>query len=199
MASTDETPTKGTKTARLQRTFRNEGSDELTSRATPETTHVVFKVLGNGQVIEFDLRDVFGGTLPPPCVARAAAAFGINTSAGNMLTGVENPDDPEEVAEAIEHRLESFKAGRWSAEREGGGGRPKLIWLALLAFRAEQGAPTDDAAMAKFKPMLDEKEKVKSWMANEKFMRHYLRIKEERAARSSKAPVKAASDSELTS
>ncbi len=212
MAMDSETPDKQKKTARINRRFRHEGSDELTSRATNETTHVVFEVVNHPNtkpwvfdvkeaaadgpshgVIEFPLSLVFGGKLPPPCVARAAASFGINTSAGNMLTGVNNPDDPEEVAEAIEQRLSSFAEGRWSAERAGGGGRPKLIWLALIRMRQNLGAPVDDNAMAKFKPMLDDKEKVKEWMANAKFQAALASIQAERAA----GQVSAAKDSDL--
>ena len=196
MAMTDEAPEKSKRPARVNRLFRHEGSDELTSRATPETTHVIFKVVGNEKAIEFPLAQMFPGQkLPPPCVARAAAAFGVNTAAGNMLTGLEDADkdDPEAVAEAIEHRLATFADGRWSAEREGGGGRPKLIWLALLAFRQEKGQPVDEASMAKFKAKVDDKEAVKSWMANAGFQKHYLRIQAERQA----SKVSAAKDSDL--
>ena len=196
MAMTDEAPEKATRPAKVNRLFRHQGSDELTSRATNETTHVIFRVVKSGQEIVFDLAQLFPGKkLPEPCVARAAAAFGVNTAAGNMLTGLEDveKEDPEAVAEAIEHRLATFADGRWSAEREGGGGRPKLIWIALLAFRQEKGQPVDEASMAKFKAKVDDKEAVKSWMANAGFQKHYLRIQAERQA----SKVSAAKDSDL--
>lgn len=194
MANTDETPKKAEKASRIQRLFRHEGSDELTSRATNETTHVIFKVVKSGEEIIFPLSDLFSGKLPPPCVGRAAAAFGVNTSAGNMLTGVEDTEDPEEIADAIKQRLAAFSAGRWSAERAGGGGRPRLVWLALIAFRQERGQPTDDNSMAKFHAMLDDGEQVKKWMANANFLSHYLRIQAERQA---KKAVVASSDADL--
>lgn len=142
----------------ITRLFRNEGSDEPTSRATESTTHILFR-FADGEETEFDLAKAFGGSLPPKGVGRAAAAFGISTSAGNAgntAAHQKDTDDPEVAREAVEARLETLvppdgSPGEWSAGPAEGGPRTSLLLEAVIAYRIANGRPVDDAAM---KPIL---------------------------------------------
>lgn len=192
--------------ASITRLFEYENGDPG-GRTRNDVTAIVFSYKA-GPDTRFDLASAFGGKLPPPCIGRAAAAFGISTSAGNAgntaisayakENSIETDDvDPDEAREAVEERLATFASGPdgkpadWSAEREGGGPRTSLMLEAAVAFRKAQGADTDASKLQEIRTKLEDKGYVKNLMKSGKFTTILEGIKLEKAkARLAKAQEK---------
>lgn len=195
MADTNTTPSK--REARIQRFFLNEGSDEPTGRAQENTHTIGFKFVKNDEEIRFELAKVFGGSLPPPSVGRAAAAFGVSTSAGNAgntAASTAGSDDPEVAMEAVNKRLEQLESGEWSAERDDGTPRTSLLMEAFIAWRIDNKAPVDEAAMAPHREKFKDKEHVSKIMAHPQIRAKLEAMKAERAVK--RAQEKAAKAAE---
>lgn len=165
-----------------------------------------------GPDTRFDLATAFGGELPPPCIGRAAAAFGISTSAGNAGNtaisayakdnGIETDDvDPDEAREAVEERLQSFvpnaegRSAEWSAEREGGGPRTSILLEAAAEFRKKQGGEITPDWTQATRVKLEDKGFVKNLMKSPKFSVILAEVKVQKAqARLAAAKSKPADD-----
>lgn len=165
---------------KVQRWFLTESSpSEPVSRATNDVTIVGF-TFADGSSSQLDLKDVFGGSYPPIGVGRAAAAFGINTSAGNAANTADEKT-PAGLKDAVDARLETFGEGRWSAERAEGGPRASLFFDALFAYRQRHGADTSEAKQAELRTAYAEPEAKKAALGNAEFKKVYLQLQHERA------------------
>lgn len=122
-----------------QRTFKNK-EGEYTSRVGTDSLGFKVELLGSGAVIEKQLKDF------DPGIINAAALFGLVTSITNTFGGI---SDPDEMAEAMDARLETLLAGEWSAERQTGPRTSDLL-EAYVAFRSKNGKDTDDAKRESF-------------------------------------------------
>lgn len=134
----------------IYRLFKTENG-QIGPRATLDCTAVIFK-FDDDTVEEIDLAEVFGGSLPPPCVGRAAAAFGISTSAGNAGNTIPKEEGQtkvpaSEIRAAVADRLQTFLEGQWSTDR-GGSGAPSLFIEAARRYRQAKGADVSEAKMA---------------------------------------------------
>ena len=194
---------KTTKGRVLRRLFAHDDGS-VTGRAGLDVNTVIFK-LEDEREIRDELAKYFGGKLPPPCVGRAAAAFGINTSAGNVVGTLERERDedgkitgtphPDDVFEALNDRLETFKAGRWAEESAAGGPRTSLMLETAIKFRKEvQGKDSDPDWLAKTRERFeDDKDFTKKLLSDPQFRAIHEGIKLERAqARATAAAQKAA-------
>lgn len=171
----------GKREVKVQRWFLTESNPtERVPRATNDVTIVGF-TYADGTESQCDLKDVFGGTYPPVSVGRAAAAFGINTSAGNAANTAEEKT-PAGLKEAVDARLETFtQDGRWSAERAEGGPRSSRFFDALLEYRRQNGADVSEAKMAALRATYADPEQRKAAMGNGPFKKVYLQLQHERA------------------
>lgn len=169
----------GKRDIKVQRWYLTESSPtEPVSRATNDVTIVGFSY-ADGSESRIDLKDVFGGSYPPVGVGRAAAAFGINTSAGNAANTAEEKS-PAGLKDAVDARLETFLEGRWSAERAEGGPRASLFFDAMYKFRQERGADVSDAKMAEIRIKFAEPAAKKEAMLNTDFKKVFLALQYER-------------------
>ncbi len=173
-------------------------------RANLDVNAVIFKYQ-NGNETRVELAQFFGGSLPGPCVGRAAAAFGINTSAGNTIgtldrekdpeTGKLVPPHPDDVQREVEDRISTFKDGRWSSEAGPGGGGTSTKMETLIAYRTKvlkQAA--DEAWQAKVRKQLEEDENWwKTLLQDPDFRSVHATLTAERAAARAKAAAEAAS------
>src|SRR5689334_22017970 len=142
------------KTRSITRTFIADDGEE-TSRATNDCKAVKLAYT-DGTSHTLELAEVFGGSLPPPCVGRAACAFGLSTSLGNAgntasyqkAKELDGGDvDPSVIWEAVDERLKTLKSGEWAEQREGVGPSPTLMVEAFKVFRTEVvGKPVVDAS-----------------------------------------------------
>jgi hypothetical protein len=151
----------------IVRLFKNASSEELAGRAGLDCEAVIFKFPDDTEE-EVDLAEFFGGHLPPPCVGRAAAAFGLNTSIGNAGNTAKEEDgskaSPETQIEAVKTRIEVLRQGKWASDAIGGGARPSLLLAAIKEYREANKAPTDDEKMAEIRQKLrDDEELAKQW------------------------------------
>jgi hypothetical protein len=180
MAETDKTRNTG----QLRRVFVNDEGDP-TPRATNSTHTVVFKYKDNSET-RFDLRQI-GVDCSKPSVARAAAAFGVSTSAGNAANtaaanaskqGEFEEDSTEHIEflrEEVEDRLADFlgkdgKPGIWSAERVAGAPRTCILLEAAIAYRTTvQKAEADATWLARTRERLQDKDHVKKLQSNAEF------------------------------
>ena len=170
----DETA-KPTKERSIYRLFKDD-KGEIGSRATANTVAIIFKY-PDGESDTFNLADAFGGTLPPPGVGRAAAAFGISTSAGNAGNTTKG-----DTREAVQDRLEVFESGNWSTEA-GGGPRLGVFFEALTEFRRANNADVSEDRMNQIrKDLADDPEKQKNWMKHDGFKAVYAQIVARKAA-----------------
>ncbi len=137
-----------TKISRITRRFKSESDPEgKSARTSNDVTHIIFTT-ANGKVLEIDLKTMFGGSLPPVSVGRAAAGAGVSNAVGGAgLADDVNTDDPDEVMEAMVERNKALSAGRWTAEHRGGG-RPSLVWLAFVEWRKSKGNNDNEAKLA---------------------------------------------------
>lgn len=143
---------------RIIRLFSHESEQEPAPRVKLDVTGIIFKY-SSGKETRWDLAKAFGGKLPPPSVGRAAAAFGINTSAGNAGNTLKGEDgqpvtDPDDIQAEVEARLADFESGIWSAERAAPGPRTSLMLEAAIAYRQASGKPVDDAWTATIRQRL---------------------------------------------
>ena len=178
------------------RSFRLESNpNELVTRSGNDVTHVIFRALDaegkdEGEPITVDLAKMFGGTLPPASVGRAAAAFGISTSIGNA------GNTSDETYEAMVDRFETLEAGEWTTERASSGPTTTLVLEALVEYRRRNGKETSDAEKASFRETLKNKEKRESYMRNEGFAAVYAELKVQRAVAAAAKAKEAAAGSE---
>jgi len=180
MANDGIEATAGKREVKVQRWFLTESNPtERVPRATNDVTIVGF-TFADGTESQIDLKDVFGGSYPPVSVGRAAAAFGINTSAGNAANTAEEKT-PAGLKDAVDARLETFGEGRWSAERAEGGPRSSLFFDALLEYRRQNGADISEAKMAALRTTFADAEQRKAALANGAFKKVYLTMQHERA------------------
>jgi len=191
------------RSAILTRLFIHESDKTPRPRAGLDVTDIVFKYADDHET-RVPLAQYFGGTLPAPGVGRAAAAFGINTSAGNTIGTLERErdasgklaePDPADVKAAVEDRLETFTAGRWAAEEGAGGPGVGTRLLSLIAYREKSGKTADETWKAKMRERLEEdKDFWKSLVANDAFRAvHEGLVAERAAAKAKSAASKAAS------
>jgi len=166
--------------------FNSEG--DYSARASTATAGFRIEVInpaGENYVREHDLSEF------TPEVLKAAAAYGIVTSATNTFGGKDLSFD-ERVA-LLDDRLDTFlKDEDWSAERQSGPRSSQLI-EALVAVRAKANRETPqewiDAKIAELKAT---PEKAKEYMANPHVAAELSRIKAEAAiARAAKLEAKA--------
>ena len=170
------------KTSRLVRSFRSEGSADLTPRVTMNVTHVHFETPANGKSVEASLAEFFGGQLPPPGIGRAAAAYGLNTTIGNALGNLEGDElnDPDEIMEAIRDRIETLKKGQWASDRVGGG-RPSIVKMAFFDWRKSKGVKDSDEKIASLTAQWFEDEtNFKKLQANPEFAVYLAQFKASR-------------------
>lgn len=187
----------------LTRLFVHDSDPNPKPRAGLDVNTVVFKYQ-NDQETRVPLAQFFGGTLPAPGVGRAAAAFGINTSAGNTVGTIDRAKDPEtgkleephpeDVKRAVEDRVQVFLDGRWASEAGPGGGFTSTKMDTLIKFRTEiNGKPADEAWQAEMRRMLDESPDFwKDLMNDAEFAAVHEALKAERAAARAKAAAEAA-------
>ena len=179
--------TEAKRESKVQRIFISEDG-EAHARATLDTTQVVFKY-ADGNETRFDLSTVFpGGALPAPCVGRAAAAFGINTSAGNLAGPLSSAD---EIREAVEGRLEDFASGAWTTARESGN-RPSDLLEAWIVFRTQNGSPVTDNWRAGASEKLKDEDFREQVIKEPQIAAALAKIKADRAAVRAAAAAQAA-------
>lgn len=181
---------------RIQRWYLHDSNmTERTARAGLDVNTVGF-TFADGTETQVELSKLFGGSLPAPSVGRAAAAFGINTSAGNAANTAGKGSTVEETInlgkEAIEARLETFAEGRWTTERAEGGPRPSLFFDALKVFREQNGADTSDARMAALRAEFADADKRTAYLSIPQFKVVYLDLQHKRQLEA--AAKKAAAD-----
>ena len=187
--------TKGRGKQSIQRIFVNDEGDP-TGRAQTDTNTVVLKTLKDGKELRCNLADAFAGQLPPPCVGRAAAAFGISTSIGNAGNSAiaiaadafyEGDDrdqraaalervNPEEGLKAMADRWDSFKSGEWSSERELGPSTALLI-EAVAEYRKAHGKATTDEDRVRYSALFKDKEEVKKHLKVPAFFEMYEKLR----------------------
>lgn len=110
-----ETTGEGRGRTKIKRLFQtSDGTVE--SRAQQNTTKVIWEFVENDHRIVLDMAQLEGG-LPPEGPARAAAAFGFSTAAGNAAGGETNLNA---MIEAVEGRVRAFMEGEWSEGRSSG-------------------------------------------------------------------------------
>ena len=127
-------------------------------------------------------------------VIRAAAMWGMMTSAGNTTGG--KSLTPQERAELVADRLGLFADGEWTGERQSGPRSSQLL-EAIIAVRAAGGAETTEEQKATLATKLQDEEEKKKWMANGKVAAALAQIKAEAAMeRAKKAAAKATADSD---
>ena len=179
--------------------------DGQTSGRASMTTHTVVFKYADDTESRFDL-SLIGLDLSKPSVARAAAAFGVSTTAGNAgntAAASEGTDDPEFIKKEVDDRLSTiapaFKdpndrsQGVWAAEREAGAPRTGLLLEAAIAFReSELKKSADPEWLAKMREKLQDKDFVKNLQGDAKFKGHLERLKLEKAQeRAAKAAANA--------
>jgi len=204
MAETDKTRNTG----QLRRLFVNDDG-EPTPRATTRTHTVVFKYKDDSET-RFALQQI-GVDISKPSVARAAAAFGVSTSAGNAAntaaaaaskSGEFEEDSAEHIdflRSEVEDRLSDFtgkdgQPGLWSADRVAGAPRTGLLLEACILFRKEvQKAEADPEWIARTREKLQDKDFVKNkLLANAQFKAIQERLKLQKAqANAAKAEASA--------
>lgn len=187
--ATDSETTTTKRAAVSKRTFVN-AAGEYTGRV--DTTSVGFKVelLGNGAVLERKLSDY------PQEVINAAALFGLVTSLTNTFGGM---SDPDEMADAMTQRDETFQGGEWSSERQTGPRTSDLL-DAVVAFRAKNGKETTEEWKQGLAAKLAAKETTsKDILAEPAVNAEYLAIKAKRAAERSAAATAAVSGTTTSS
>lgn len=191
----------------ITRLFIND--DGSTSGRATETTHtVVFKYADDSET-RFDLRKI-GVDTSKPSVARAAAAFGVSTSAGNAgntAAAAEGTDDPEFIRGEVEDRLDTIapndgSPGVWAAEREAGAPRTGLLLEACIAFRKQHSnKDADPQWLADTRTKLQDKDFVKNLQGDGRFkaILEQLKLKkaEERAAKAAASAGTAGKAAEL--
>jgi hypothetical protein len=192
------------RSAILTRLFIHESDKTPRPRAGLDVTEIVFKY-ADEQETRVPLAQFFGGTLPAPGVGRAAAAFGINTSAGNTIGTLERErdasgklaePDPADVKAAVEDRLETFAAGRWAAEEGSGGPGVGTRLLSLIKFREMSGKSADEAWKASKRQQLEEDPNFwKTLMSHDGFRAVHEGLVAERAAAKAKAASAKAAES----
>ena len=172
-------------------------------RAGLDVNTVVFKYQDDKET-RVELAQFFGGSLPAPGVGRAAAAFGIQTSAGNTVGTVERERDeagkiigdphPDDVREAVEDRIATFLAGRWASEAGPGGPGTSSKMDTLIKFRTEVlKQPADDEWQAKVRAQLEEDENWwKTLLQDPQFRSVHATLQAERAAARAKAAAEKA-------
>ena len=199
---------KAKKSRSIKRSFISD-SGETSPRATNDTKTVVL-TYENEQSHSLDLAQVFGGSLPGPCVGRAAAAFGLSTSLGNAgntaayakakETGEEA--DPDTIWEAVNDRLENILRGEWAEEREGAGPPTTLLIETFKVFRQQvvgkpvvdaQGNVTDQARIDDFKKAIADKATRDGYLKDPEFGSLYEKLKYERAVERRKSQAAQAS------
>jgi hypothetical protein len=182
MAMETEVMTKS-RAAVSKRTFKKE-SGEYTSRVSTESIGFKIELIESGHIVEYALRDFSDE------VIKAAALFGIVTSVTNAFGAIK---DPDEMAEAMDNRLEALINGEWTSERETGP-RTSDILEAYIAFRAKHGKDTTQANQDKFLANLkDGSTTLKDLLASEAGLAaEYAAIKAKRIIeRADKAAAKA--------
>lgn len=159
----------------ITRLFVNDDGS-TSGRATEGTHTVVFKYADDSET-RFDLKRI-GLDVSKPSVARAAAAFGISTSAGNAgntAAAAEETDDPEFIRSEVEDRLDTIapndgSQGVWAAERVAGAPRTGLLLEACIAFRKQfANKDADPEWIAAQREKLQDKDTVKSLQADARF------------------------------
>lgn len=190
---------KGRGTQSIKRIFLNDQGDP-SGRAQEDTHTIVLQIPKIGQEVRCELKDVFNGQLPSPCVGRAAAAFGVSTSLGNAgNSAIANAADaiydgedrearkealeqvnPEVALSAVKDRWEILTSGEWAAEREFGPGT-SLLLEAVREYRRQNGKESTEADIARYRETFKNKEEVKNYMSSAKFRAVYEKMKMERA------------------
>lgn len=120
---------------KAQRLFRA-ADGSLEPRVMQDVTAVVFKFPKTDEELVMELSGLSEGIL------RAAAAFGINTSVGNVLGALK---DPREYLDAAAARWETLTGGSWSEGRESGPRIGDLI-EALTRVKAKISGTAPDQA-----------------------------------------------------
>ena len=188
----------------ITRLFIND--DGQTSGRASMTTHTVVFKYADDTESRFELKRI-GLDVSKPSVARAAAAFGVSTTAGNAgntAAASEGTDDPEFIKAEVDDRLETIapndgSPGVWAAEREAGAPRTGLLLEAAIAFRqSELKKEADPEWLAKMREKLQDKDFVKNLQGDAKFKGHLERLKlekaQERAAKAAAAAKAGGSD-----
>ena len=184
--------TKSKRARILTRLFLHDGEEHPKPRAGLNVNTIIFKYEDETET-RVPLAPFFGGTLPPASVGRAAAAFGINTSAGNTIGTLEKDDDgnvhPADVKEAVEDRLKTFEAGRWADEAAGVGPGTTLRLDTLVKFKTEvlKSEATDEWVKTMRQKLEDDKDWWKTLMSDPSFRSVHEALKAERATARAKA------------
>ncbi len=85
--------------------------------------------------------------------------------------------------EAVRKRLEQLESGEWSAERDDGTPRTSLLLEAYIAWRVDNKAPVDDAAMAPHREKFKDKAYVEKLMSHPQIRAKLEAMKAERAVK----------------
>lgn len=171
----DSAPELTSKKRSVQRWYLHDSNmEERVPRAGLDVNTVGF-TFEDGSDEQIPLAEVFGGNLPPPCVGRAAAAFGINTSAGNAANTATDKSS-EGARNAVGARLDTFREGRWSTERAEGGPRSSLFFEALIEFRRSKGADVSEAKIAELRQKYSDPQARQDAMATGEFKKFYLEL-----------------------
>ncbi len=164
------------KTPRLVRSFRSEGSEDLTPRVTETVIAINFVTPANGKSIEVPLSSF------PPGIQKAAMAYGLNATIGNAMGNLESEelDDPDEILEAVQERIKSLQAGKWAGERTGGG-RPSIVWMAFTDWRKSNGVKDTEEKLAALRTQwFDDDANFKKLQANPEFSVYLAQFKASR-------------------
>lgn len=189
----------------IKRTFIHDSDPTPQARVGLDVNTIVFTFRdGKGHEVDkitFPLAQAFGGSLPAPGVGRAAAAFGINTSAGNAGNTVKGEGgeaaDLSERIEAIKARLETFSEGRWESERASATGPRTSMVLEAIKAVLDKGGRSDD--YPKFVESLTNKPELKAqFLENPKIKLEYMRLQDLRRAEVRSKLEAAAGEAELT-
>jgi hypothetical protein len=174
-AANGEVASEAKRAAKTQRLFYNKAGEE-SNRVGLDTVAWKLIYVPTGDHWEGKLDDLTDE------VRNAAALFGLITNITNAIGSKALTD--AECIESIEARLEAFKEGRWTAERETGPRTSDLV-AAMRALAAEQGRDfTEEQATAlgaKFADETNGPAERKKYMGNPQFKAHFDAIKLQRA------------------
>ena len=186
----DNEVTGRTRAAVSKRTFKNEAG-EYTPRVNTDSNGFRVELVETGHISEKSLSDF------PQEIINAAALFGLVTSITNTFGGLK---DADEMAEAMDSRIELLMSGEWSGDRETGP-RTSDILEAYVAFRAKHGKETSQENQDKFLNNLKTKAVVlKDLLASETGLAaEYYAIKARRVAERAKLKAAEAEGSQADS
>jgi hypothetical protein len=187
--------TQRSEKAKLNRLYKTRDG-EVTQKLDENVTGVLWETIKGGLRVEIDLEPLFPNGLPEPCVGLAAAAFGLNTSVGNVVGPM---SDPVEMAKAMQARVDVIMDGEWRGGRETGP-RTKYVLEAWAEYFSGQGYTVTEAATEKMRAKIVGGETSTKELLDDPAIRAiYDRKEAERAIAASKASAAKAEGAKASS